>query len=212
MEPGVVVLVDGVLVIVNPGTCTCTVAVHAGSVPPDGQFDPGAVVASVLDMTLFPVSGLFTVTVPVIVTEPPTGMSPVQEIPDDVSTSVPDVAVSLPFGTASSNTSLASVATVIPLYGVCPVFVNTVVYRTTAPGVTVAGLGVFVIDSDDTVTVAEHAGSLLPAAQLVPGAEDVSVVARILFPVSGLFTVTENVIVAVAPGASVPVHVRVGLV
>ena len=31
-------------------------------------------------------------------------------------------------------------------------------------------------------------------------------------PVSGLFTVTENVIVAVAPAASVPVQVRFGLV
>ena len=39
----------------------------------------------------------------------------------------------------------------------------------------------------------------------------VSALDRILFPVSGLFTVTENVTVAVAPGASVPVQVRFGL-
>ena len=35
--------------------------------------------------------------------------------------------------------------------------------------------------------------------------------ARILFPVSGLFTVTENVIVAAAPTARFPVQVRFGL-
>ena len=35
--------------------------------------------------------------------------------------------------------------------------------------------------------------------------------ARILFPVSGLFTVTENVMVAVAPTARFPVQVRFGL-
>ena len=46
---------------------------------------------------------------------------------------------------------------------------------------------------------------------MLPAAAVVSVLARILSPVSGLFTVTENVIVAVAPGASVPVQVRFGL-
>ncbi len=53
--------------------------------------------------------------------------------------------------------------------------------------------------------------SVLPDWQLLPAPAVVSVLARILFPVSGLFTVTENVIVAVAPGASVPVQVRFGL-
>ena len=42
-----------------------------------------------------------------------------------------------------------------------------------------------------TVTVAEHRGSLLPVPQLVPSVVDVTVLARILLPVSGLFTVTE---------------------
>ena len=53
--------------------------------------------------------------------------------------------------------------------------------------------------------------SPLPAAQLLPGVAEVIVLARILFPVSGLFTVTENVIVAVAPTARFPVQVRFGL-
>ena len=52
---------------------------------------------------------------------------------------------------------------------------------------------------------------MLPDWQLLPAPVEVTVLARILFPVSGLFTVTENVIVAVAPGASVPVQVRFGL-
>jgi hypothetical protein len=41
--------------------------------------------------------------------------------------------------------------------------------------------------------------------------ENVIVLARILFPVSGLLTVTENVIVATAPTARFPVQVRFGL-
>ena len=68
-----------------------------------------------LASTLFPVSGLFTVTVPVIVTVPPTGMLPVQEIPVAVSVSVPEVAVWSPFGVASSSTSVMLEAIVIPV-------------------------------------------------------------------------------------------------
>ena len=63
-----------------------------------------------------------------------------------------------------------------------------------------------------TTTVTEHRASVLPAAQLLPAAADVTVCARTLSPVSGLFTVTENVIVAVAPTARFPVQVRIGLV
>ncbi len=74
--------------------------------PPDGQLVPGAAVTSVLVITLLPASGLFTVTVPVTVTDPPTGILPVHEIPVDVSDSVPDVAVWSPFGVASSSTSV----------------------------------------------------------------------------------------------------------
>ena len=60
-------------------------------------------------------SGLFTVTVPVTVTVPPTGMLPVQEIPVPVSVSVPEVAVWSPSGLASSSTPVTSGATVIPV-------------------------------------------------------------------------------------------------
>ena len=52
---------------------------------------------------------------------------------------------------------------------------------------------------------------MLPLAQLLPALAEVIVLARTLFPVSGLFTVTENVIVAVAPMARLPVQVRFGL-
>ena len=83
--------------------------------PPDGQLLPAAAVENVLTSTLFPVSGLFTVTVPVIVTVPPTGMLPVQEIPVAVSVSVPEVAVWSPFGVASSSTSVILEAIVIPV-------------------------------------------------------------------------------------------------
>ena len=49
------------------------------------------------------------------------------------------------------------------------------------------------------------------AGQLLPAVAEVIVLARILLPVSGLFTVTENVIVAAAPAARFPVQVRFGL-
>ena len=89
--------------------------------------------------------------------------------------------------------------------------VNVAVYRTTLPGVVVATLAVLFMVSCDTVTVEKQSVSVLPDWQLLPAPVVVSVLARILFPVSGLLTVTENVIVAVAPGASVPVQVRFGL-
>jgi hypothetical protein len=200
------------LVIVSPGVKTVTVDVQAGSVPPGGQLEPAAVVLSVLVITLLPVSGLFTVTVPVTVTVPPTGISPVHEIPVEVSTSVPDVAVWSPLGDASSNTSLALVATVIPKNGVCPVLANVAVYRTTPAGVVVLPPAVLVMASADTVTVLAHRLSVEPVAQLLPAAADDTVLDRIMSPVSGFSTVTENVTVAVAPGASVPVQVRFGLV
>ena len=69
----------------------------------------------VLARTLFPVSGFLTVTVPVIVTVPPTGMFPVQEMPVAVSDRVPEVAVWSPFGVASSTTSVMLDAIVIPV-------------------------------------------------------------------------------------------------
>ena len=53
-------------------------------------------------------------------------------------------------------------------------------------------------------TVTVQRGSVLPAAQLLPGVAEVTVLARIWLPVSGLFTVTEKVIVADAPTRQVP--------
>ena len=75
-----------------------------------------------------------------------------------------------------------------------------------------AVLAVMVIVSTETVTVLEHLASVLPLAQLLLAVVEVTVLARVLFPVSGLFTVTENVMVAAAPMARVPVQVRLGLV
>ena len=67
------------------------------------------------------------------------------------------------------------------------------------------------IVSTATGTVVVQGASPLPAAQLLPRVAEVIVLARILFPVSGLFTVTENVMVADAPTARSPVQVRFGL-
>ena len=47
------------------------------------------------------------------------------------------------------------------------------------------------IISRDTVTVAVQRGSVLPDAQLLPAVVEVTVLARMPPPVSGLFTVTE---------------------
>ena len=66
-----------------------------------------------------------------------------------------------------------------------------VVATTVPPGVTVAGLNAASIASDDTVTVVVQRGSADPAPQLLPVLAEVTVLARIWLPVSGLFTVTE---------------------
>ena len=63
----------------------------------------------------------------------------------------------------------------------------------------------------ETPTVLEQRASVLPLAQLLLVVVEVIVLARVLFPVSGFFTVTENVMVADAPTARVPVQVRLGL-
>ena len=52
---------------------------------------------------------------------------------------------------------------------------------------------------------------MLPLAQLLLTVVEVTVLARLLFPVPGLLTVTENVMVADAPTARFPVQVRFGL-
>ena len=79
------------------------------------ELEPGAVVVIVEASSLFPVSGLFTVTVPVTVTIAPTGIFPVHVTPELLTVSVPEVAVWSPFGVASSNTSAALVKIVIPV-------------------------------------------------------------------------------------------------
>ena len=163
-------------------------------------------------IVLLPVSGLLTVTVPVTVTVPPTGMFPVQEIPVEVSASVPEVAVWSPFGVASSSTLVMLVAIVIPEYGVWPALVNTAVNRTTEPGVALDTSELFVIVSWATFTVKVQRGSVLPLGQSLPGEVEVRVLARIMSPVSGFFTVTENVTVTVPSAGTVPVQVRFGLV
>ena len=68
--------------------------------------------------------------------------------------------------------------------------VIVVVSLTVPPGVAVAGLDAELIASWDTVTVAVHRGPGLPDGQLLPADGEVIVLARIMFPVSGLFTVT----------------------
>ena len=74
-----------------------------------------------------------------------------------------------------------------------------------------AVLAVMAMVRTETPTVLEHRVSVLPLAQLLLAVVEVTVLARLLFPVSGLFTVTENVMVAAAPTARVPVQVRFGL-
>ena len=86
-----------------------------------------------------------------------------------------------------------------------------IVYWTVVPGVVEAVLAVLVMVSPCTATVAVQRASVLPAKQLVPEVAEVIVLVRILLPVSGLLTVTEKVMVAVAPAARFPVQVRFGL-
>ena len=114
VAPGTVAAALAVLTMVRAGVRTGTEVVQAGSAPPEGQLFPGAAELRVAVRTWLPVSGSSTVTVPVTVTVPPMGMSPVQVTPVAVTVRVPEVAVWSPLGTASSNTSVASVAMVIP--------------------------------------------------------------------------------------------------
>ena len=65
--------------------------------------------------TVFKGTGLSTVTVPVTVTVPPTGMLPVHETPVPTMVSVPEVAVWSPLTVALSSTLLALVAIVMPV-------------------------------------------------------------------------------------------------
>ena len=73
-----------------------TLAEQRGSVPPDGQLLPVALVVMVEVSTVFAGTGLSTVTVPVTITVPATGMFPVHETPVPVMVGVPEVAVWFP--------------------------------------------------------------------------------------------------------------------
>ena len=78
-EPGVVVAVLAVLVMVRAGISTVTVVVQAaGAVPEAGQLAPGVAEVRVAVRVLSPVSGLLTVTVKVMVAESPGFRPPVQ--------------------------------------------------------------------------------------------------------------------------------------
>src|ERR1700761_812994 len=194
----------------SPGVSTGTLMEHAAAGDAVGQLLPGAAVVIVLASAWLPVSGLLTVTVPVTVTAPPTGMSPVHTTAVPLITIVPEVAVWSPLGTASSNTSAASVLIVMSSYGVLPALANVAVNRTTPPGTAETAPAVFVITSFETVTVFAHRRSVFPAGQLPPADADVSALVRISLSVSGLLTVTEKVTVAVPLAGTVPDQLRTG--
>jgi len=86
-------------------------------------------------------------------------------------------------------------------------------YCTTVPGAGVPVLAVSAIvrPGTRTVTVFAHRVSVLPLAQLLPAVAEVRVLVRILFPVSGLLTVTEKRDRGHRPTARFPVQVRFGL-
>lgn len=64
-------------------------------------------------------------------------------------------------------------------------------YRTVLPGVVDETSADLTIVRPATVTVAVHRASTLPAAQLVPSVDELTVLASTMFPTSGLLTVTE---------------------
>src|ERR1700722_5545471 len=185
--PGTAELTLAVLTMVRPGVRTGTLEVQGAAA---GQLLPGAAELVTWVMRWLPVSGLLTVIVPVIVTVPPAGMSPVHTAPVVPIDRMPELVVWSPLPTASSAMPDPSKLTEIPKYGVAPVLVKVVVPRSTAPGVVDAELQVVTIASWDTVTVAVHPGPGLAAGQLLPEDGELIVLVRILFPVSGLFTVT----------------------
>ena len=72
-------------------------------------------------------------------------------------------------------------------------------------------LAVKSIARSETGTVVVQRGSVPAAGQLLPAVVEVRVLASRWLPVSGLFTVTEKVMVAVSPGLRFPVQVRARL-
>ena len=70
--------------------------------------------------------------------------------------------------------------------------VNVAVYRTTPPGATDPTSALLLIVSCATFTVAVQSGSVPPlTGQLPPAVVEVTVLASVLSPVSGVCTVTE---------------------
>ena len=128
---------------------------------------------------------------PVIVTVAPTGTSPVQTAPVVPTDKVPELAAWLPALLIWAAVLEVVKPTLIPRYGVCPVLMIVVVSLIVVPGVAVAGLNAELIVSAETVTAVVQRGSVLPARQLLPVLVEVTVLARILLPVSGVCTVTE---------------------
>ena len=64
--------------------------------------------------------------------------------------------------------------------------VTVIVYPTVLPGVVEDALAVAVMVRMETATVLEHRVSVLPVAQLLVDVAEVIVLARVLFPVSGV--------------------------
>ena len=104
------------------GISTSVTGVQRGSVLPAWQLLPGAADTAVAVSTSL-VTGLSTVTGEVMVTVPPTGMSPVQTAPVAPIDRVPELAVVFPPLVAFADSSVVSVLTLIPAYGVCPALV-----------------------------------------------------------------------------------------
>src|ERR1700678_2733577 len=76
-----------------------------------------------------------------------------------------------------------------------------------------AALAGVVMDNGPLMTpvVTVHWPPLVPDGQLLPAAAEVTVLVRVVPPVSGLLMVTEYVMVAVSPGVRSPVQVSAGL-
>ena len=212
-DPGAAEDVFAVTVNVSPGTSTGTAVEHRASVLPAPQLLPAAAVDTTVPSVLSPVSAAFTVTENVTDTTAPAARLPVQVSTGLAYDTDPAVADASPSYTASSSTPDSESATVIPVYAVCPVSVIVTVKPTTDPGVADATPAEFTIVSPGTSTGTDvpHAAAGPATGQLLPGVGDVIAVTSTLSPVSGLFTVTENVTVTVAPAARLPVHIRPGL-
>src|ERR1700759_4656104 len=101
----------------------------------------------------------------------------------------------------------------MPAWVVWPVLLALTVYVTLDPATAVLALELTarVSPGTRTWTLLEQFASVLPEGQLLPTAVEVTWAVRVLSPVSGLLTVTEKVIVAVPPGARLPVQVSLGL-